>query len=181
MNYDDMMTRYFDDALKIDALCHERHLPRSDSKLYTYIHVKTIESGLGVAYFDGDCATDIEAISILLGKTRISGLTFSDTHTSIQDLAEAIYFWAGSEVARIEAAAHDTLGIESVLMPELYNRLRLYLDKGFCRAKCRYYTQTIVPHLGGYTREMVDTVYAQIRTQVNEQNRIVDEMLSAHH
>jgi hypothetical protein len=61
---------YFDDALRIHAICVDNGLSENEARLLTYMHTKGCESGKGIDYFFDPSMDEAEALEIMLGERK---------------------------------------------------------------------------------------------------------------
>lgn len=154
---------YYYDALGIHAMCADLHLPTTDAKLFTYIHVKANQPGGRPNYFQKEQFADVRAIKILLGET--------DNTEKITQIESIDYEWArdvesifiANKLLNIDRQAHDDFGFEFPLRYELQNRLRLYEDVEFRETKLKFYGSEIAPRLSLYDVKRSEEVFERER------------------
>jgi hypothetical protein len=127
-----LMTRYFDDAVRIYAICGDEALSDDDARLLSYIHVKACESDKGIDYFDDPSPHDEEALSILLGETMVAD-TMVTAKGEVVELGNDMVSDAHSEIGALDQRFENDLGMERRLSGELRSRLCLYHDEQFRR------------------------------------------------
>lgn len=157
---------YYEDALKIHAICVDVNLSEHEARLLTYIHAKAKESGAGIEYFNEPPEQDAEAIEIMLGHSRGTFLLPSvvslneDGHKAL-DLILNI----SSKINQLDTMLAKELGMENRLGGELKNRLKLYKNREFCQKMITLYKEKIVPKLAIYNKDMVDIAFARYRKE----------------
>ncbi len=154
---------YYYDALGIHAICADLHLPNTDAKLFTYIHVKANQAGGEPNYFRKEQLADVRALKILLGKT--------DHTEKIAEIESIDYEWArdfksifiANKLQNIDRKALNDFGFEFPLRYELQNRLRLYEDVEFRETKLKFYNSKIAPRLSLYDIKKSEEVFQRER------------------
>ena len=173
MHTKDIFDIYYHDALGIHAMCADLHLPNTEAKLFTYIHVKVDPSGGGPDYFGKEQIADVRAIKILLGKT--------DNAEKIAEIESIDYEWArnfqsifiANKLQNIDQQAHNDFGFEFPIRYELQNRLRLYEDVEFRETKLNFYNSKIAPRLSLYNIEKSEEVFRRERLR----NELLEKQL----
>jgi hypothetical protein len=127
---------YFDDTLRIYAICAEDDLPDSFAKLFSYIHVRARESSVGLRYFDTPDPEAVRAISILLGEEAADLPDIPEQHAEFMASV-------GNAISAIDARSAANQGIETPLASELRLRLRLYKDEAFRKMMIAEYRKRI--------------------------------------
>lgn len=170
---------YLNDALRIHAVCADLGISVDNSKLYTYIHVKSLESGLGSAYFDEPRPLDVEAITALLGKFGVSGYAFEEGNYSPEEFLEAYKIYSSMALAQLEAKLRLDHGIERPFQTELKLRLRLYADENFRNKTISFYSEHILVRLDEYSFDKINGAFRaeQIRNKANEKE-LMDSIYS---
>jgi len=156
MNFETLFNNHFQDALKISAICIDLHLPRSDSKLFTYIYIKGKVSGEGTAYFDTERPHDVKAIEALLGISSLDDgpqVPAEGIEQDLESIKNSVHTLASRDLKNIENKLEKEHGIESAFTPELYRRLRLYKDDNFRKDKIETFIECIKPKIEKYTKE----------------------------
>lgn len=163
MQTEPFFKKYYDDALKISAICADLNLPSSDAKLYTYIHIKTLQND-GVEYFENESPHEIKALKILLGKTKQDSFKKLD---KLSQQKEAFKPEIISDKLRgIEMAAKVNFGFEFPFKYELENRLKFHTDPEYRNQKVDFYLTTISPRMRFYTDSDIKRAFK------NEQDRL---------
>ncbi len=163
MQTESFFKKYYDDALKISAICADLNLPTSDAKLFTYIHVKTLQND-GVEYFDNDTSHEIKALKILLGKTKLD--SFKKLNKLSQQKPVFKHEKISDKLRGIEVAAKVNFGFEFPFKYELENRLKFHTDSAYRNVKVDFYVTTISPRIRFYEDSDVKRAFK------NEQNRL---------
>ncbi len=163
MQTDAFFEKYYDDALKINAICVDLSLPGSDAKLYTYIHIKALEND-GVECFEDESPSEIKALEVLLGKTKQDGFR------KLSRLSQKRQGYNPEKIADklrgIEMAAKVNFGFEFPFKYELINRLRFHTNPEYRDQKIDFYITTISPRMRFYTENDVKQAFE------NEQKRL---------
>ncbi len=154
----DLFGRYFDDAMRIYAICSQEGIPDGDARIMTYIHVKAQESGRGVSYFTNPPQEDAEAIQYMLGEKGIEDLDNDPTGAAAQHVLAV-----GKSLARLDAVATTQCGRENPFQSELRARLRLYSDPAFRQRMVRSYEESVKEKLQSYDQEKVRTAFKEYR------------------
>ncbi|NLE02838.1 MAG: hypothetical protein GX640_23470 [Fibrobacter sp.] len=163
---------YFDDALKIHAICADNSLSENEARLLTYMHAKAIESGKGVEYFYSPAQEDTDALLIMLGqnKTKIQLPSVASLDQQGQDALELILTIA-SRISYIDNLLAKECGLENRLSGELRSRLRLYQDSSFRDSMIEIYKKVIQPKLESYTRQKIDDAFCRFRTEQQKKEK----------
>jgi hypothetical protein len=167
---------YYEDALKIHAICVDVNLTEHEARLLTYMHAKGKESGEGIDYFNEPSEQDAEAIEIMLGHSRgtfrlPSVINLNDDGHKALDLILNI----SSKINQLDTMLARELGMENRLGGELKYRLKLYKNREFCQKMIALYKDIIIPKLAFYNKEMVDIAFAKFRKeQVQKEKELLE-------
>ncbi len=177
MSSEDLFTDYFDDAMKIHALCADAQLPDNDAKLMTYIHVKVMESGKGVSYFENADSNDEAALQFLLGERSLGISVNTETenessHNALQSLEELPH-----KLAELDGMLTTEHGIENPFSSELRERLRLYKDSEFRDEKLSLYKEHISGKISTYNRAKVRKAFRAYRARKEKEEKELMEAL----
>lgn len=167
---------YFDDALKIHAICVDLNLSEHEARLLTYMHAKGIESGLGIDYFRNPPEQDAEALEIMLGHSKGS-LRLPSVITLDEDGHKALdlILNISNKINKLDIVLAKELGMENRLSGELRNRLKLYKSQDFCRKMTLLYKDKIEPRIADYNKEMIDNAFARFREeQIIKEKELMD-------
>lgn len=167
---------YFDDALKIHAICVDLNLSEHEARLLTYMHAKGIESGLGVDYFRNPPEQDAEALEIMLGHSKGS-LRLPSVITLDEDGHKALdlILNISNKINKLDIVLAKELGMENRLSGELRNRLKLYKNQDFCKKMVSLYRDKIEPRIAEYNKEMIDDAFARFREeQIIREKELMD-------
>jgi len=169
-------SHYFDDALKIHAICADISLSENEARVLTYMHAKAIESGKGVEYFYCPAEEDSEALQIMLGQSKSSLRlpSVASLDQQGQDALELILTIA-NRISYIDTLLAKECGLENRLSGELRSRLRLYQDNEYRDKMISLYKTEIQPRLESYTQKEIDEAFCRFRT---EQQRREKELMS---
>ncbi|HEX2959082.1 MAG TPA: hypothetical protein VHO70_19760 [Chitinispirillaceae bacterium] len=176
MKQENGRNNYYEDALKIHAICVDVNLSEHDARLLTYMHAKGKESGLGIDYFNDPSVQDAEAIEIMLGHSQgtfrlPSVISLNEDGHKALDLILNI----SNKINQLDTMLAKELGMENRLGGELKNRLKLYKNREFCQKMITMYKDTIVPKLAFYNKEMVDTAFSRFRhEQVQKEKELLE-------
>jgi hypothetical protein len=168
---------YFEDALKIHAICVDVNLSENDARLLTYMHAKGMESGLGIDYFTYPPDQDAEALEIMLGYSKgtlrlPSVISLDEDGHKALDLILNI----SSKINKLDMLLAKELGMENRLTGELRNRLKLYKNQEFCHEMISMYKEKIVPQMNNYNKEKVDNAFTRFREQQVQKEKELLEM-----
>jgi hypothetical protein len=173
----DLMTRYFDDAMRIYAICGDEDLSDHDARLLTYMHAKGCESGKGIDYFDDPSPFDEAALSALLGETVVAD-TMVTARGEVVTLAKGYFSGIGAEVGACDHNLEKNHGMERRLSGELANRLRLYRDAAFRQRMVSLYREKITPKLSSYDKKTIDRAFSAFRERLNRTDHDTKKMLA---
>jgi hypothetical protein len=172
----DLMTRYFDDALRIYTMCVNDDLSDDDARLLTYIHVKACESGKGVEYFDDPSEFDEEALRVMLGDTIIAD-TLVTAEGEVVSLGGGHASTVSREIFSLDSAFERDLGMEGRISGELRLRLRLYRDKSFREKMVTLYSKKIAPKIFSYDRNAVEQAFKNYREKAVRNEQKIERMI----
>ncbi len=175
MQIENIFDKYFDDAMRIHAICAERLVPDEDAKLLTYMHVKGCESGRGIEYFTSPAEVDAEAIGILLGNTDQSTTHQFLENSAHEPGAQSILALPG-RISALDAQFTTDHGIENPLGSELRNRLRLYTDHSYRDNKIALYREHIESRIESFSRERVRKAFRAYRQRKKQED---EELMQA--
>jgi hypothetical protein len=174
---DVFISEHFDAAMRIHCLCYDQGVSDADTRLFTYIYVKSRQSPEGLECFDGDCSIEIEAIEALLGKHNpVTVTTFTGPMTA-EDMKDIVADMASHGLERVERNARRKHGIESPIRPELLCRLRFHRDPAFRKEKLAFYRSHIAPQIDGYSQEQVDESCQRLRDDLQRRDSDLEAML----
>jgi hypothetical protein len=166
MDTDNFFNDYLNDALSISALCSDLGLSQDDAKLFTYIHVKSLNSPDGITCFDKSENEEINALEIMLGMKKFSP-TMKDV--SISDDCEKTIRNFGNELSdcikNLDFIASEGCGLESYFKAELMRRLRFHQDPDYRKEKLHLYVTEIFPRVKEYTKNKVIEVFERDRNE----------------
>jgi hypothetical protein len=157
-------TSYFEDALRIHAICADSNFSENEARLLTYMHAKASESVNGIKYFNSPEQEDIDALEIMLGKSKkkISLPPIVDLNKKEQDALEMILTIA-DRISRLDMLLAKECGMENRLAGELGSRLRLYKDAIFRDKMISIYKNSIVPLLNNYDKTKVSKAFFRLK------------------
>lgn len=164
MSQNDSYTSYFEDALRIHAICADSNLSENEARLLTYIHAKASESAKGMEYFDSPEQEDTDALEIMLGKSKkkICLPPIVDLNKKEQDALEMILTIA-DRISRLDMLLAKECGMENRLAGELGLRLRLYKDVIFRDKMLSIYKNSIIPLLTNYDKTKVSNAFFKLK------------------
>jgi hypothetical protein len=164
MSQNDSYTSYFEDALRIHAICADSNFSENEARLLTYMHAKASESTNGIEYFDSPMQEDMDALEIMLGKSKkkICLPPIVDLSKKEQDALEMILTIA-DRISRLDMLLAKECGMENRLAGELGSRLRLYKDVVFRDKMISIYKNNIVPLLMNYDKTKVSNAFFKLK------------------
>lgn len=174
-------SHYFNDALKIHAICVDINLSEHEARILTYMHAKASESGKGISYFLNPAQEDTEALEIMLGQRKGSfqlppAVNLDDKGQEALELITTI----AERITHIDALLAKECGLENRLSGELRNRLRLYKDREFCQSMINLYNKEISPRLCLYTQQRIDEAFSKFRAEEQKKERELMNMVGLH-
>lgn len=180
MENQDSFHNYFEDALKIHAICADIDLNENDARLLTYMHAKASESGKGIEYFFNPAAEDAEALEIMLGcckKTiRLPAVMSLDERG--QEALELILTIA-DKISNLDTLLAKECGLENRLSGELRIRLKLYQDEAFRDKMIDIYKSKIQPMLPFYDKEKIERAFSNLRAQQQKKDEELKEIMAS--
>lgn len=157
-------SHYFEDALRIHAICVDTGRTENDARLLTYMHAKASESERGIDYFLSPSEEDADALEIMLGKSskKVDIPPVANLDKKEQDAIDLILTIA-DRISRLDAILAKECGLENRLSGELTMRLRLYRDTPFRNKMIEIYKNEIVPRFTSYDQDRIDTAFSKFR------------------
>lgn len=168
---------YFNNALKIHAVCADLEYSDEDARVYTYIYTKARESGRGVDYFNDPAPEDSEALEIMLGLKR--NLELPPAMTLNEEESEALDFILSiaDHIERLDGVLVSECGMENRFSGELRARLRLYKDKKFRDIMISNYLNNVEPKIGMYDDERITEAFRKHHEYEENFERELRELL----
>ncbi len=159
---------YFEDSMKIHAICADSDFGDEEARILTYMHSKAVESGRGVEYFYNPAPEDSEALEIMLGKK--CSLTISPTMALDQEEQEAVdlIFSVADRINQLDGLLARECGLENRLSGELRSRLKLYKCSKYRDTMIEVYKDRIQPSLPLYDSEKIDQAFRRHQSQKDQ-------------
>jgi hypothetical protein len=151
MDVDQFISKYFDDAMNISALCSDMGFSNDDARLFIYIHTKSSTHPMGIQCFDEAKEEEIRALEIMLGVKNFPSA--QSEKQSIDSTAAAFKEFGATmckSVRDLDSIIRDRFGAESYLRSELVRRLRFHTDPQFRKQKLHVFSTTILPRMKEY-------------------------------
>lgn len=170
-----VFANYFDDALRIHAICADEELSENDARLLTYMHAKASESGKGIEYFLNPAVEDSEALEIMLGECKKTfhlppAMSLDEKGHEAVDLILTI----ADRISNLDNILARECGIENRLSGELRARLKLYKNIEFRDRMISIYKTKIQPRLTHYDKEKIDEAFSRFREkQVQKEKELM--------
>ena len=178
MGDQDSFSNYFDDAVRIHAICADCALSENDARLLTYMHAKASDSGKGVEYFLTPAQEDSEALEIMLGQCkgslRLPAVMSLDEKG--HDAVELILTIA-DKISNLDNLLARECGLENRLSGELRARLRLYKDTEFRDKMIDLYNTKVMPFLPLYNKEKIDEAFSRFRAEQQRKEKELSDMV----
>jgi hypothetical protein len=160
MDVDQFISKYFDDAMSISALCSDMGFSSDDARLFIYIHTKSSAHPMGIQCFDKAKDEEIRALEIMLG---IKDFPSDGSDEASSDEKSAAFKEFGStmckSVHQLDFAIQDRFGAESYLHAELARRLRFHTDPDFRKQKLQVFSTSILPRIKEYDRTKAGRIF----------------------
>jgi len=142
---DDFIVRHFPVVRKVYDLCDQFSVPENEARLYSYIHVKSIERGAEFEDVPHEESIEVDALKALLGteewhnaRSRVSG------NECTRGVIDA-FVGVSDDLKATDHTLCQDHGIEFRLQSELHSRLRFHTDPAYRAAKLRFYRSKIRP------------------------------------
>mgnify|MGYP000904981636 CR=1 FL=1 len=161
---------FYEDALKIFAICIDNSISETDARVLTYIHSKIIEKGNN--YFLSPPKEEELAITIMLGQHNES--TFSEH--DIDPRALRLFNQVAKKIQEIDIQLHQRMGIENRLHSELRGRLLIYTDKKYRKKMLSIYTNLIIPQMIKYTQDRIRKVINNHLSKIKDIDDFLDNL-----
>ena len=176
MSGNDTFTIYFEDSLKIHAICADRGYSEEQARIFTYMHSKATESGMGIEYFNDPAPEDCEALEIMLGEKRFLEIpSIMSLDSEEQDAVDLILSIA-DKIAHLDGVLARECGLENRLSGELRARLKLYKCKVYREKMMSLYELEIIPDLQTYDRNRIDEAFRRYHTEKDKAEREIMEL-----
>jgi hypothetical protein len=168
---------YFEDAMRIHAICVDHHFSENDARLLTYMHAKASDSGKGIDYFFAPAREDSEALEIMLGQRR-GNLRLPAVMSLDEDGREALelIMTIADRIVQLDTVLASECGLENRLTSELRYRLRLYRDDRFRDRMVLVYKTIIEAELPAYDPARVKLSFERYREEKERQEREILQM-----
>lgn len=171
-------SQYFNDALKIHAICVDMNLSENDARILTYMHAKASESGKGISYFLNPANEDSEALEIMLGQHKgTAQLPPAISLDAQSQQALDLILTIAERISCIDNMLAKECGLENRLSGELRNRLRLYKDHQFCNNMIQLYNKEIFPRLPQYDQGKIDQAFSRFRAMEKQREKELMSMV----
>lgn len=169
---------YFEDALRIHAICADSSLDEDEARLLTYMHTKACETGKGIDYFLSPAEEDAEALEIMLGKSS-SYMKFPSSMNLDERGQEALelIMTIADKISNLDHLLAKECGLENRLTGELRARLRLYKDAPFRNKMVELYKSEVIPKLSLYDKEKIDKAFSRFREEQQRKELELMEMV----
>lgn len=161
MDTDHFFQLYYEDTLRIHAICDDLELSRDDAKLYSLIHLKCLEKGEGTNYFRKEQPIDVKALEIMLGEAGMDNILAKIEEESPEQ-AQSVRDNLAC-LRRMDAEARQNHGLESPIFNELCYRKRLYTEEEFREEKLKIYETEILPRIPEYDDKKVEEAFKRAR------------------
>lgn len=168
---------YFEDALRIHAICADFGFSENEARLLTYMHAKASESLNGIEYFYSPGQEDADALEIMLGKSKKKIILppIVDLNSKEQEALEIILTIA-DRISRLDNLLAKECGLENRLSGELSTRLRLYRDAIFRDKMISIYKNNILPMLTNYDKNKISMAFYKLQEERRKKELELQEM-----
>ena len=171
--------KMFVEAMKIHACCIDKDISDEDSRLYSYIHFKIMDS-MNPLYFFESHEEDRDSLLVMLGDENAverfknkSTPEFLQENPEYEESCEHILNLCDM-LKELDKKLREECGLENRIMSELKYRLKLYTDTEFCRQKVDYYFRNILTDLPMYTEDKIQEAFDKAK----KKNEDIDKLLS---
>jgi hypothetical protein len=172
----DCFERYFDDAMRIYAICGDEALSDDEARLLTYMHAKGCESGKGVDYFADPSEYDDTALEIMIGETILTEQAVTPAG-DVVTIADPFTATIGERIRSLDESLKEEHGFENRFCGELHRRMRLYRDPEFRTRMMDVYKEKIAPKIFGYSQEKLQGAFERYRAKRVDDEREIGRML----
>jgi hypothetical protein len=173
----DIAERYFEDAVRIYAICGDENLSDDEARLLTYIHVKVRENSGGPDFFDSPDRVEADALGIMLGDCMIAETMVQKDGTLVSLGSGFFPEMSGHIHAADEQCLHEA-GMENRISGELRNRLRLHRDQEFRRKMVSLYTEKIAPRIFAYDKAAAERSFNSYREKTARREQDLQGLLN---
>ena len=174
----DFFERYFEDAIRIYAICGDENLSDDEARLLTYIHVKALENPHGLDFLDDPEETDRDALNIMLGDCALAETMLAKDGTVVS-LGSDFFPEMNRAIDSMDAAYRDELGMENRLSGELRIRRRLYEDREFRKRMVALYAEKISPRIFSCDKAVIERSFKAFRERIARRDREQQDLLNA--
>jgi hypothetical protein len=154
MDSDQFISRNFEDALSITALCSDLGISNDDARLFVYIHIKSSGHPSGIQRFFEEKEEEILALEIMLGKKDLSIISSgSPSESECNENLRKFGSLMKDSLDALDNFARHECGHEFHFRSELARRLRFHTDEEFRKEKLRIFSTLILPQMKKYGKE----------------------------
>lgn len=173
---EDTFIIYFEESLKIHAICADLGYSEELARIFAYMHSKAHESGMGIEYFDHPAPEDSEALEIMLGEKKFLEIpSIMSLEDEEQDAVELILSIAG-KISHLDGVLARECGLENRLSGELRARLKLYKCKEYRDTMISIYKNEIITRIDDYNRQRIDEAFRRYHLEKERAEREILEL-----
>ena len=167
-----MDNTYFDETLKIHAICADLDISEDDTRTISYVHLKIKENN-DKDYFLHPLDEDSQALEIMLDMFHP---VFQITNDEEKEAARIINNVVDL-IGKIDNCLKNECGMENRLSGELKNRLKLYKDNNFKNYILNIYKNKILTKFEQYNNENINKAFQCYKTKKAKEEQNILDML----
>jgi hypothetical protein len=161
-------SRFYEECLKIHAICDDLDYSKDDARLFTNIHV--LMNTKGKDFFDKESFEhELLAVDILLSPYK-PNITSPES-----ELVSKLC--VGAELKKLDSSA-ETHGHETFFTTQLRIMKQLYSNSAFRRKKIKIYEEKIKPRITEYDTNKVKKTFKHAREREAREQRELNRLIN---
>jgi hypothetical protein len=173
----DYFLDFFEDGMKICAICSDLDICDEQMRLLIFIHIKLTQ--FGQKYFEQDHKNEIIALRTVLGDTRYIEELYKEENLNektIENVTKVLDTYKNT-LKNLDVEIKNNYGLENRLTNELRYRLLLYSNKKFMTEIVNLYEKEIKYRIKIYDNKKVDEAFENYRKKIKKQDEDLLKML----
>lgn len=162
--------RYFEESLKIRAICFDSGIDEETTRLICYLNYVCYQYGIHSLESEELNNQNILTLKIMLGDKTYQNENYIDP----EDDKTNIILTIADTIKQTDNFLKENYGLENRMSGELKMRLKFYENKPYRDYIVNLYKQNILPKIFHYTKEMI----VKALEKANSKNSEIDKMLN---
>jgi hypothetical protein len=173
----DYFLDFFEDGMRICAICSDLNISEEQMRLLIFIHIKLTQ--LGQEYFKQDHQTEIIALRTILGDSHYIEKMYKEQNLDVKIAENLINFLESYQntIKKLDIEIKNNYGLENRLTNEFRYRLLLYVNKKFMANMLNLYDKEIKNRIKLYDNKKVDEAFVNYRKKMKKQDEDLMKML----